>query len=110
MLEEDDSRSMCAMVYFSVWISSVRGAEKETFLADGNMGLVVVKDLRLRTLGSGPLTRIDLLLYGNRYGTGGEMESVDDAEVAYASDEVVEVLEADDVTLSDEEVRKGVGA
>ena len=30
------------------------------------MGLVVVKDLRLRTLGRGPLVRMDFALYGNR--------------------------------------------
>ena len=62
MVDEDDSRSMWAIVYFSVWMSSVRGARKETFFEDGNMGRVVVKDLRLRCLGSGPFVRMDFEL------------------------------------------------
>lgn len=69
-------------MYFTVWISSVRGALNETFLGEENIGMVVVYDLRLRPRGSGPLVRMDLLLYGNRYGTGGDSESVEDAEVA----------------------------
>lgn len=69
------------------------------------MGLAVVNDLLLCTRGSGPLTRMDLLLYDSRYGTGGDIESVEDADVAYDSTEVAELLEAEDATLSDEEVR-----
>lgn len=73
------------------------------------MTLVVVKDLRLWGRGNGPLVRMDLQLNGSRYGTGGSIESVDEAELAYASDDVAELLEVAEVMLSVEEVRKGVG-
>lgn len=62
MDELDDARSEWARVYFSVLMSSVRGALKATRFGAGNMGRVVVKEARRLGRGRGPLARIERVL------------------------------------------------
>jgi hypothetical protein len=42
-----------------LWMSSVKGARKETFLGEGNIGRVLEKDLRRRRQPWGPLVRME---------------------------------------------------
>lgn len=101
-------------MYFSVSISSVNGARKDTRFVDGNMGRVVVKDFFLFKRGTGPFVRIDLWLNGKRYGgRGNDVDEVDETEEAddkADTADVSDVDEVEDMMLSVEDVRRGVGA
>jgi len=62
----EDWISECLMIYSVVIISSVRGAEKATFLAAGNIGRDCAKDsLWLCVRAIGPFVRMDEALKGN---------------------------------------------
>ena len=88
MVDEDESISLCAMVYFVVLISSVKGARKATFFAEGNIGLVCASDRLLRlSRGRGPLLNIDWTLYEILYGTSADNESIVETDVADVDDD-----------------------
>jgi hypothetical protein len=79
------------MVYFSVVISSVKGARNATFFDAGNIGRDCAKALLWTpTLGMGLFDKIDVMLYASLYGTDADREPIVDIEFAELTvDEVV---------------------
>lgn len=64
-------------MYFSVVMSSVRGARKATFLVVGNIGLDCAKVLLwFPILGIGLFVKIDVTLYPSLYGTASARELI----------------------------------
>ena len=90
------------MMYFSLWMSSVKGARKVTFLGKGNIAVV----FRLRMQPWGPLDKMEVWLKGRRYGTGLLYESMVEADEIDESVEA-EVAEVADKALSVDEERGG---
>lgn len=79
IVDIDDSRSECRIVYFSVVISSVNGARKATFFEVGNIGRDCEKFLLwLASLGNGLFVKIDVILYPSLYGTAADREPIVD--------------------------------